>query len=101
MEQMESRTEQMEETREGRGIILARERADEFERVAPFVWMVPSCTGDVRYSVDLDLLYCNCTDYQIHRERGIKNHVCEHMIAAEIVSVKRRHRREEREEVAE
>jgi predicted nucleic acid-binding Zn finger protein len=78
-----------ERVRRGLKLKLAQSRAEEFERVAPFVYRVPSCTGRERYTVDLDLAYCTCEDYHRHRERGVKDHVCKHMYAVEIVRAKR------------
>lgn len=82
-------TAQEQRARVQRGIKLAAESAEQFERVRAFVWTVPSYTGRERYTVDLDLGYCTCEDYRRQRERGIKDHVCKHIAGTEIVSAKR------------
>lgn len=75
-------TTSVPETRELRGIELFRERGAEMERVAPWTWEVPSCTGRRVYAVDLKAGSCTCPD---HRRR---EEPCKHLYAAEIARVK-------------
>ena len=75
-------TTSVPETRELRGLRLFRERGPEMERVAPWTWRVPSCTGTRRYTVDLKAGSCTCPD---HLRRG---EACKHLYAVEIARVK-------------
>src|SRR5215207_1818475 len=45
-----------------RGIALAEERFEEITRTAPYIWTVPSCTGEHTYTVDLKAKICSCPD---------------------------------------
>lgn len=80
-------------TRAQKGIELALARGEDFERVAPFAWIVPGCSGG-SYGVDLELGYCSCPDYSIRRERdkgtGLVTEPCKHILGTEVVSAKRR-----------
>jgi hypothetical protein len=69
-------------SREQRGLALARERFEEIERVAPWTWTVPSCTGSGRYLVDIKTETCSCDD-SLRR-----NAPCKHLYAASIVHAK-------------
>lgn len=88
-------------TRQGKGIELALTRSEEFERVAPFAWIVPG--SDRSYGVDLELSCCSCPDYTIRREqdRGtdLRTKPCKHIFATEVVSAKRRVARQRRLQV--
>jgi hypothetical protein len=75
-------TTSVPETRELRGLKLFRERGAEMERVAPWTWRVPSCTGSRVYTVDLKAGSCTCPDYRRRQEP------CKHLYAAEIARVK-------------
>jgi predicted nucleic acid-binding Zn finger protein len=82
-----------------RGIRLTAERADEFERVGPWTWIVPG-EGRDSYTVDLRHSYCTCPDFQIRRSKlNRKPEPCKHIFACEIVSAKRKMARQ-RERVA-
>lgn len=70
------------ESRHGRGIALAQARFWEIERIAPWTWSVPSCTGDHRYTVDLKHGGCGCPDAPPRGER------CKHETAARYVKAK-------------
>ena len=59
-----------------RGIVLAEERFDEIVRVRPWIWSVPSCSGDHAYEVDLKHGICPCPDRPPENER------CKHHSAA-------------------
>lgn len=59
-----------------RGIELAEEGFEEITRMAPYVWEVPSCSGDHRYVVDLKHGLCTCPDHPPEGER------CKHLSAA-------------------
>lgn len=77
------------DSRIGRGIKLAAERGDEFERVAAWTWIVPGCSGRETYTVDLRHSYCTCPDFQIRRSsENRKPEPCKHVYAAEVVSAK-------------
>jgi len=65
-----------------RGITLAEERFEEIVRIAPYVWEVPSCSGDRRYIVDLKHASCTCPDRPPEGER------CLHASAAAWVKAK-------------
>lgn len=45
-----------------RGLALAEERFEEITRTAPWVWSVPSCSGEHRYTVNLKHGTCSCPD---------------------------------------
>lgn len=70
-------------TRTGRGIELFREYAGEIERIAPERVSVPSCTGEYRYTVNMETGRCNCKDHPPAGE------VCKHAAAAMIWEAKR------------
>jgi hypothetical protein len=65
-------------TREERGIALFGARGDEIEHVKGWTWLVPSCSGDVLYAVDLKSEICECLDFE---GRGLP---CKHVYAARI-----------------
>ena len=46
-----------------RGIALAEERFEEIEKIAPWTWRVPSCSGPLFYVVDLKNGLCTCPDH--------------------------------------
>ena len=69
-------------TREERGITLFGERGDEIEHVREWTWLVPSCSGDVLYGVDLKSESCECPAFE---RRGLP---CEHIYAARIARAK-------------
>jgi len=59
-----------------RGINLAEERFEEITRTAPYIWRVPSCTGEHTYTVNLKTRTCNCPDRPPAPEK------CKHYSAA-------------------
>jgi hypothetical protein len=59
-----------------RGIDLAEERFEEITRIAPYIWSVPSCTGEHTYTVDLKARTCDCPDRPPAPEK------CKHYSAA-------------------
>ena len=59
-----------------RGINLAEERFEEITRTAPYIWTVPSCSGEHTYTVDLKAKTCSCQDRPPAPER------CKHYSAA-------------------
>ena len=65
-----------------RGITLAEERFEEIERIAPYVWSVPSRSRERRYLVDLKHTSCTCPDRPPEGER------CLHVSAAAWVKAK-------------
>jgi hypothetical protein len=69
-------------TREQRGLQLFRERGDEINHLRGSVWVVPSCSGERRYVVDLERDTCSCED-SIRREDR-----CKHVHAAVIARAK-------------
>jgi hypothetical protein len=77
-------------TRAQRALKLFEERADEFERIAPDVYLVPSSAGSGRcfYRVDYALETCECPDYTHHPGRA-----CKHILVVGILHAKRRVRR--------
>ena len=75
-------------TRELRGLALYRERGDEIERVYPFVYRVPSCSGEETYVVHLaPRVRCDCPDFARRGE------ACKHVFAATVAAAKIRARR--------
>ena len=79
-ERQRRRVERM--VRERRGIALYREREGEIEHVKARTWVVPSCSGEGLYLVDLRAETCGCPDFE-HREEN-----CKHIYAAAIASAK-------------
>ena len=74
-------------TREARGLALYRERGDEITRVYPSIYLVPSCSGRVFYTVHLaPRERCDCPDFE-RRQRA-----CKHIVAATIKAAKVRGR---------
>lgn len=74
-------------TRELRGLALYRDRRAEIERVYPFVYRVPSCSGSTSYTVHLaPRVRCDCPDFERRDE------ACKHVFAAEIAASKTRTR---------
>jgi hypothetical protein len=69
-------------TSEERGIALFGERGDEIEHVRGWTWLVPACSGDELYAVDIRAERCECLD-ACQQERP-----CEHVYAAQITSLK-------------
>ena len=68
-------------TRCERGIALYWQHRDHIERTGPSSYLVPSCSSNERYSVELSLGYCSCPD----RERAkLLNVSCKHVVAATI-----------------
>src|SRR4051812_3028742 len=59
-----------------RGINLAEEQFEEITRIAPYLWSVPSCTGEHTYTVDLKAKTCDCPDRPPAPEK------CKHYLAA-------------------
>lgn len=59
-----------------RGINLAEERFEEITRIRPYIWSVPSCTGEHRYEVNVKTKTCSCPDRPPAPER------CKHFSAA-------------------
>lgn len=59
-----------------RGIDLAESRFEEITRTAPYIWSVPSCTGEHTYTVDLRAKTCSCPDRPPAPEK------CKHISAA-------------------
>lgn len=69
-------------TRELRGIALAAKYAEEITRLVPFVWSVPSASGERPYVVSLKSESCTCPDHA----RTMK--ACKHVYAATIRAAK-------------
>jgi hypothetical protein len=69
-------------TRFVRGIILAQERFEEIERVRPWIWRVPSCSGPGAHFVDLRHGDCSCPDHVPAGEE------CKHTSAARYVKAR-------------
>lgn len=74
-------------TRETRALALYRERSDEIERIAPDVYLVPSCTGSGAYRVDYERETCECPDARLHPELN-----CKHVLCVGILRAQRRRR---------
>ncbi len=69
-------------TRFERGLALAQERFEEITRVAPWIWNVPSCSGDGVHDVNLKTGECSCPD------RTPAGEVDKHVVAAKYVKAK-------------
>ena len=74
------------DSRELRALELYRTRGHEIRKVAPNVYLVPSCTGRGFYSVDYREETCDCPDHEIRREN------CKHILAVGVHVAKRRRR---------
>ncbi len=74
-------------TRELRALRLVQARGHEIVRTAPFVYNVPSCSGEDFYVVRYDKETCECEDY---RRRGES---CKHILAVGVKRAKRRAKR--------
>ncbi len=72
------------DTRELRALELHRTRGHEIVRLAPNIYMVPSCTGSGAYRVDYSLETCDCPDHARRREN------CKHILAVGVHVAKRR-----------
>jgi hypothetical protein len=77
-----TRTQEVRTTRAERGHRLAFDRFEEIEKLRPFTWKVPACSGDHAHLVNLKLETCSCED-SIYG-----GHVCKHLFAARIVAAK-------------
>jgi hypothetical protein len=66
-------------TRLSRGLALAETRFEEIERVRPWIWRVPSCSGPGAHFVDLRHGDCSCPD------RVPEGEECKHTVAARFV----------------
>jgi hypothetical protein len=69
-------------SREECGIAIFDERGDEIEHVKGWTWLVPACSSDALYGVDLKRESCECLDF----EGG--DLPCEHVYAARIARSK-------------
>ncbi len=69
-------------TRLERGIALAQEHFEEITRVAPWIWSVPSCSGDGVHDVNLKTGECSCPD------RTPAGETDKHVVAARYVKAK-------------
>jgi hypothetical protein len=66
------------DTRELRALELYRARRHDILRVAPEVYLVPSCTGEGAYRVHYgEHESCSCPDHAHHPERA-----CKHILAS-------------------
>ncbi len=84
---MDTTTVPARTTRLQRGIRLFAERGHEIERTTANTYKVPSCSGEGRYTVYLDLRCCTCPD---HRRAKASGERCKHFHAAGIAAAKRR-----------
>lgn len=76
-------------TRFERGIALAQDRFEEIGRVAPWIWSVPSCSGEqVRHTVNLKASICSCPDDPPGGRRGEAGERCKHETAARYVKAR-------------
>jgi hypothetical protein len=71
-------------SRAERALELYRTRGHDIERVAPALYLVPSCTGLSVYRVDYKKETCSCPDHEIRGE------TCKHILAVGILNAKRR-----------
>jgi hypothetical protein len=71
-------------SRAERALELYHERGRDIERVAPDIYLVPSCTGSATYRVDYSTETCSCPDHEIRGE------TCKHILAVGILRAKRR-----------
>ncbi len=72
------------DTREVRALALYRERGHEILRSAPYMYNVPSSTGDGFYVVNYRRESCECLDFE-HR-----GGTCLHIYAVGLARAKRR-----------
>jgi hypothetical protein len=71
-------------TRAERALELYNARGRDIERIAPNLYLVPSCSGKGTYRVDYEAETCSCLDHEIRGE------VCKHILAVGILRAKRR-----------
>jgi hypothetical protein len=71
-------------TRAERALELYNARGRDIERIAPNLYLVPSCSGEGTYRVDYEAETCSCPDHEIRGE------VCKHILAVGILRAKRR-----------
>jgi hypothetical protein len=71
-------------TRAERALELYSARGRDIERIAPNLYLVPSCSGEGVYRVDYAAESCSCPDYKIRGE------VCKHILAVGVLRAKRR-----------
>ena len=76
--------EKRKETREDRGIQLAKAHFDEIVKIRPWTWSVPSCSGRGSYEVNLKHQSCSCPDAE-YRSTG---EPCKHSYALSYVLAK-------------
>lgn len=69
-------------TRVRRGMDLFRDRRDEIQRLGASVFLVPSCSGEQRYTVDIEAGTCECPD------RPPAGSSCKHLVSAILYAVK-------------
>ena len=70
-----------------RGIALYWQHRDRIERTGPSSYLVPSCSSNDMYSVDLEIGWCSCPD---HARAKSLNERCKHIVAATIYRAKSR-----------
>ena len=73
------------DSRGARALELYRIRGAEIVRTAPFVYNVPSCSGDGFYVVDYRAETCDCEDALRHPDLN-----CKHLQAVGVARAKRR-----------
>lgn len=73
------------DSRETRALELFRAHGRQIERIAPDVYLVPSCTGEHIYRVNLADETCNCPDACRHPDLN-----CKHLLAVCVKMAKRR-----------
>jgi hypothetical protein len=66
-------------TREARALELYRTRGRDIERIAPDVYLVPSCSGEATYRVDYGAESCSCPDHEVRGEG------CKHIFSVGIL----------------
>jgi hypothetical protein len=71
-------------TRAERALELYSARGRDIERIAPNLYLVPSCSGEGVYRVDYAAESCSCPDHAIRGE------MCKHVLAVGILRAKRR-----------
>lgn len=72
--------EKKKETREDRGIALAKERFDAIVKIRPWTWRVPSRSSDGSYEVNLKHESCSCPDRPPQGERCLHVHALEYLL---------------------
>jgi hypothetical protein len=85
-------TPEKSSARAERALELYRDHGRDIERVAPDVYLVPSCSGEGTYRVHYgEIEACECKDFEFaHGDSFSGAFACKHILAVGILNAKRR-----------